>query len=352
MSGPLILARRVRWPRLLLLLAAIFVAAAISRHILFNQGPLAQAVDFGVFERASRDPAELVYRIQPAPFAYPPTALVIMKPLTIPGYWFWVVLSATVFAMSAMALSGRKAALSLLSPSAVKCLVHGQVAMLLCGLQFLGLIVPPLIGGILWGIAASVKPQLMLFAPLALLVRRDWLMFAGMSIGCLLMIAATFIFLDRSLWAGWYDAMINFNQIVQRGEMIRTISPASAAVEAGLPSLPFLIAGLALATVAVITTAPKAEGVQLVALVTAASLVASPYAHLYDAVALIPACVALMLRGRWIYAVPAGLIFIGTPHIMIASILFMLVATFIETRFKVTVEWPRRSLAPRSGCQK
>jgi hypothetical protein len=338
-AGRLSLAKRLSWARLLLLLVTMLVAVAISRHIIFNQGPLAQGVDFSVFKRASSDPVALVYR-NPPPFAYPPTALIIMKPLTVLGYWFWIGLSAVTFAISAIVLSGRNATLSFLSPPAVKCLVHGQVAMLLAGLQYIGLIVPPFLGGILWGIAASVKPQLLLFAPLALLVRRDWLMLAGMSIGCLLMVSASLIFLDPALWAGWFDALINFNQIVQRGEMIRTIAPASAAVSAGLPPLPFVIAGLVIGTAAILTSAPEAQGVHLVALVTAASLVSSPYAHIYDAVALIPACVALMMRGRWIYAVPAGLIFMGTPLITIASMLFILFATFIETRFKVSVGWP------------
>jgi hypothetical protein len=212
--------------------------------------------------------------------------------------------------------------------------------MLLAGLQFIGLIVPPLLGGILWGIAATVKPQLMFFAPLALLVRRDWMMFAGMSIGCLLMVAASLVVLDPSLWAGWLESLIDFNQIVQRGEMERTIAPASAAASAGLPSLPFVIAGLTLGTAAVVTCAPKLEGVHLVALITAASLLSSPYAHIYDAVALIPACVALMVQGRWVYAVPAVIIFMGTPLMTIGSMAFILFATFVETRFKITVGWP------------
>jgi hypothetical protein len=333
------LAQHTSWARLLLLLVVMLVAAAISRHILFNQGPLAQGVDFSVFERASNDPPELVYRDQPAPFAYPPTALIIMKPLTVLGYWFWIALSAVTFAVSAIVLSGRKATLSFISPSAVKCLVHGQLVMLLAGLQFIGLLVPPILGGVLWGVVATVKPQLMLFAPLALIVRRDWSMFAGMCIGCLLMVAASLIILDPSLWPQWYDALINFNQIVQRGEMVRPITPASAAASAGLPSIPFLIAGLAIGAAAIATSAPKAEGVYLVALITAASLLSSPYAHLYDAVGLIPACVVLMMRGRWVYAVPAGLIFMGTPLITIVSMVFILFAAFIETRFRVTVGW-------------
>lgn len=324
---------------MILLGFVLLVAVAIGQHVILNNGPPRYGIDFQVFERASNDPVSMVYQKHVAPFAYPPTALLLMKPLTAMGYWFWMGLSALAFAISIIMVSGKKiATLSLLSPAAIKGLVQGQSAMLLGAILFFGLRISPLLGGGLWGVAASVKPQLMLFAPLALLVRRSWLMLAGMAIGSALMVLASLIFLDPSLWLRWVEAMGDFNGIIRDGAMTKVVTPAGVAAVAGFPMLPFLIAGLVLGFAAVTFTAPKAEGVHLVALVTAASLVASPYAHSYDTIALIPACVALLLQGRWIYAAPAGIIFMGQSSSTMVAMVFILVAVSLETHFKFTFD--------------
>ena len=316
-------------------------AVAIDQHVILNNGPPRYGIDFQVFERASSDPVNMVYRNHVAPFAYPPTALIFMKPLTAMGYWFWIAISALAFAVSTIMISGRKiAALSFLSTPAVKGLIQGQSPMLLGAILFFGLRLTPLLGGGLWGVAASVKPQLMLFAPLALLVRRSWLMLAGMALGGALMVLASLTFLDPSLWLRWVEGMGNFNGMIGSGAMPKVVSPAGVAAAAGLPMLPFIVSGLALGTAAVTIAARKADDAQLIALVTAASLVASPYAHSYDTIALIPACVALLLRGRWIFAVPSGIIFMGLSSMTMVAMVFILVAVSIETRFNVTVDLP------------
>lgn len=302
-------------------------------------------IDFKVFERASSAPPDLVYQFQVAPFAYPPTALLLMKPLTAFGYWPWVGISALAFAISVAFLSGKKvAALSFLSPAAVKGLEQGQSPMLLGALLFCGLQLPPLFGGIVWGVAASVKPHMMLFAPLVLLVRRDWHMLLGMALGGLLMVVAALIALDTSLWVHWLDAMRQFNRLVSDGAMVRAVTPAGIAAVAGLPIAPFLLSGFALAMAAVIVGARRFEGELLIGLVIAASLVVSPYAHVYDMIALVPACTVLMLRGQWWAAIPAAMIFIGTP---------LLAMTGLMTGLMLVAAWPllekRRGTLPPPG---
>jgi hypothetical protein len=327
------------WARIIFLLLVLLAAVAIDQHVILNNGPPRYGIDFQVFERASSDTVELVYREHIAPFAYPPTALILMKPLSALGYWFWTVVSALAFCIPIIIILGRKiAALSLVSTAAIKGLVQGQVPMVLGSLLFFGLRTTPVLGGCLWGVAASVKPQLMLFAPVALLARRSWLMLAGMALGCALMILLSLIFLDPSLWQRWVGAMSNFNEIISGGDMPHVISPSGMAAVAGLPTLPFLIFGLVLGTAAVTIAATKAEGSHLVALVIAASLVASPYAHSYDTIAMIPACVALMLQGRWIYAIPCGIVFIGQSSTTAIALVFLLIALSIETHFKITFE--------------
>jgi hypothetical protein len=79
-----------------------------------------------------------------------------------------------------------------------------------------------------------------------------------------------------------------------------------------------------LGAAAVSFAAPKVEGAHLVGLVTASSIVATPYAHLYDETALIPACIMLMHKKAWIYILPAGLIFTGLLIPTTVSLVFLL----------------------------
>lgn len=316
--------------RVALLAIALLAALGFNLHNLIDLAPRDGGIDFQVFERASRDAADRVYQFQFGPFAYPPTALLLMKPLTALGYWGWIAISAFAFALSVAAVAGRRvASLSFFSPAAIKGLVHGQTPMLLGAMLFAGLRLPPFFGGILWGAAASVKPQLMLLAPLVFLVRRDWPILGGMAFGGLLMVAGTLVLLDISLWSYWIGAMPQFNRLVLDGAMIRGVTPAGIAAVAGLPMSPFLLSGLALGIAAIVVAARKVEGELLIGLVMAASLVASPYAHAYDTIALIPACVALLLRGSWWVAVPAAMIFVGTPFLTMIGLMAGLAAVIM-----------------------
>jgi hypothetical protein len=76
--------------------------------------------------------------------------------------------------------------------------------------------------------------------------------------------------------------------------------------------LPFLLGGIALACAAIVVAARYAEREMLVALIVAASLLASPYGHIHDTIALVPACILLLFRGRWLLAIPAALIVTGS----------------------------------------
>jgi len=314
-------------------IALVAIAAiAFSQHILIHNAPHGDlGIDFAVFQRAAHDPADLVYRSHKAPFAYPPTALVLMRPMTSFGYWFWVAASALLFVVSVALLAGKRvAALSLASPGLVKGLVQGQSAMLLGGLLFVGLRLSPLVGGSMWGVAAAIKPQMLLFAPVALIARREWTMLAGMALGFSLMVLASLLFFDPSLWSWWPQALSNFNDLIDQGALKRVISPAGWAAVRGFPTAPFVIAGLVLGVAVVAFAAPTVRDAHLVALITASSIVASPYAQPYDTTALIPACVMLLLNARWIYAIPAGLIFIGIPQMTVASLVFILVIVLVK----------------------
>jgi len=151
-----------------------------------------------------------------------------------------------------------------------------------------------------------------------------------MALGLSLMVLASILLFDPLLWWQWPQALNNFNDLIDQGALKRVVSPAGWAAERGLPTAPFVIAGLILGGAAVSFAAPKLEGAHLIALITASSIVASPYAQPYDTTALIPACLMLLVNARWIYAIPAGLIIIGIPQVTMPSLVFILVVVLVK----------------------
>jgi hypothetical protein len=97
-----------------------------------------------------------------------------------------------------------------------------------------------------------------------------------------------------SPWAEWISALPAFRQTLIDGDLLwLMISPAGMAEYWGLPPFPFWMLGGLAAVAAIVALAKRAEGFALVALITLASLIASPYAILTDLVAVVPFIAAL-----------------------------------------------------------
>ncbi|HXG80803.1 MAG TPA: glycosyltransferase family 87 protein, partial [Sphingomicrobium sp.] len=291
--------------RTLFLLAVLAVAAYLSARWIFGGERMPWPIDFQVFWRTGGRPITEAYADHGMPFVYPPTALFLFKPLSLlpflPAYFLWLGISAALFGIAVARTSGAKAAaLSFLSPAAAKGITLGQSPMLLGGALFASLELPPATKGALFGLVAAVKPQLVLFAPVAFIVRREWSALAGMAgAGALAVVASTVTF-GPDRWAEWLRALPHFHELVVRHNVLSyAISPAAHAEYLGLPPLPFLVAGAGIGLAAVMVMAKRVEGEMLIALIVAASLAATPYAHTHDSIALIPACIVLLQQGRW-----------------------------------------------------
>ena len=137
--------------------------------------------DFGVYWRAANEPVTAAYlpRLH-NPFPYPPTMLLWIQPLALVSKWpafvAWSGLSLVVFlAACRRYLDGRTILLALVSPAMFHCIATGQVSAALAGLLIYALSTPHRArAGIALAVIASIKPQLVLAAPLYLLVTRDW----------------------------------------------------------------------------------------------------------------------------------------------------------------------------------
>ncbi|MFL6770279.1 MAG: glycosyltransferase family 87 protein [Sphingomicrobium sp.] len=299
---------------LFVLLAGLGLAL---KHAYFF-GPMDLGMDFRVFQRAANWPLDQLYGDRSwLPFVYPPPAIPLFRLFGMlpAGFLIWSVVSVLAFCATVGAVSGKRVPiLALCSPAAIGGLILGQVPMILAAAMFGGLKLKPFLGGMLWGVAAIIKPQLVTLAPLALVVRKEWAMLGGMVAGASAASMVSVIIFGPGLWLEWLAALDHhLEELALSGAAIRAITPTGRAALVGLPILPFLLAGMAIATTAVIVAARKVEGELLIGLIVAASIVASPYAHAHDTIALIPACVVLLLRKPWWAAVPAAMVFVGTP---------------------------------------
>jgi hypothetical protein len=333
----------------------IFVAAVVAATVALNLMilpvvfPTFLGIDFDVFTRVMTTPTDQLYRNDgPMPFIYPPTAILPFMAIGwIPYAAFALVSAAALFAAVSAACDRKVAALALLSKAAFKGLQLGQIPMLLAAGLFGALRLPPFAGGLVWGLIASIKPQLMIFAPIALAVRRDWAMLGGMAAGAAISFVASVLTFGFASWWEWYSAINAFaDTSLMQGAVSKAITPAGVAVAAGYPAWPFLMVGGAVAALAVVLASKKVRGAELIALIVAASLAASPYGYIHDAMAIIPACVVLVLRARWSVALPGALIFFGTPIAAMAGLMWLLVMLALDGARR-----PRTIQALRQSCR-
>ena len=298
----------------IVLLAALGVSISVIIDSEFPRWP----VDFTVVWNTAQAPHSRVYAPSQLPFANPPSALLLFEPMgllpKIPAYFLFVGLSAAIFGLAATRLHGvRAAAASFISAAAYKGIMLGQSSLLLGGVLLAAAQLPSLVMGGLFGLVAMVKPQLVLLAPLAFIVRKDWSALGGMVLGCLTLFLASLALFGIQLWVDWLQSMPAFRQSVMTGTSLSfVIAPAGRAAFLGLPDLPFLLCGIALGCAAIIVAARRTEREMLVALIVGASLLASPYAHIHDTIAIIPACALLLFRGHWLAAIAAALIVTGS----------------------------------------
>lgn len=311
----------------LVLAASIYFAARWG----LASGRIHLPIDFHVFWLSGGRAPHEIYADHPMPFVYPPTALPLFKLVSllpfIPSYFVWITVSALLFGFGVMRVCGaRIAALSFFTPAATKGFLLGQSAMLLGGALYGAIRLSPIALGTVFGLVAAVKPQLVLFAPLAFLIRREWKTLIGMAGSYGLAVLVSLIAYGPAIWVDWVRAFPNFHNIIMRFNVLSmAITPAGRAEYLGLPPLPVLLGSAAIGVAAVVVMAKRVEGELLIALIAGASLAASPYAHTHDTMALIPACFALLLKGSWPMAIVAAMIITGTAALTPIGLLVGLV---------------------------
>jgi multidrug transporter EmrE-like cation transporter len=269
------------------------VFAAVHAHV--------KPADFYVFWDAARhtaapyDPAliaqlEAQLHITGAwPFVYPPTFLLLAWPfgqLPLPlAYPLWTGVSAALFIYAAAhLLKPRWAALALfIAPPVVLAISPGQTSLMVGAAMIGGWLLRdkrPALAGVLFALAACIKPQAMILAPVVLW--GHWRLVRWATITGLALVLASFVF-GPGLWLQWPRALADF----------RNIAPATDRVNpSALASSPWLTAALALVGLYIAWTWRDLTGL------VAGALCLTPYAHQYDLAPLAPVALAWLIERK------------------------------------------------------
>lgn len=248
------------------------------------------------------------------PFVHPPSTLPWFIPFGqmpfVPALLSWVALGLTAYFLAARQyLRGRGLLLLTISPLIWISAGTGQLSLLLGALLMTAVAVlptKPIVGGLLFGLAATVKPHVVLLVPLALVAAREWRALAAavmaggvIGLGCLAV-------QGQQLWIDWIEAAQLFPALIEAEGLAGSgITPSSLPMpDWAQPVVKALGALLGIGTVWITFRRTTDPANRLLALVVGC-LLASPYGRKYDLVALQPAAILLLLDkrgGPWSWA--------------------------------------------------
>lgn len=237
------------------------------------------------------------------PFVYPPSALLLFAPLaTLPlalAYAVWTMLTGGFFLWAA-----RRAGAPwwvALFPMIALAAVCGQITFLVGGLALLGLNLRerPILAGVLFGVAAMIKPQTLVLLPIGLLAIGSWRTIIAAGATAVVLFALSSLIWGPGLWLEWLSAIARFQrEVIPALPALREdqISVRTFLELMGLPgALAYLLAPVAVA-LAWSTFRRTPDPLLRATSAFGGSLLIAPYAMHYDAALLLPAIAALLAR--------------------------------------------------------
>lgn len=283
--------------------------------------------DFTVFYTAARVPLEVVYdtaRITaaqawsgvdgtaPRPFPYPPTFLFLLWPFgrlqVLPALAAWTGLGLTAYCVAGWRLIGRVWPLMLLSPTVLVGAITGQVTFLMGAALMAGVIWLPkraLLAGVVFGLAATIKPQVMVFVPFALIFAREWRAL-GAAVVAGTLVGLISLAVHQGLWLEWIAAVRGFNDLIMHEAWPAKISatPVGFIKSLGVENRYILGAVSVVSIVAALAIVYRAfredDPLQRYAALAIGYLLVAPYALWYELALLQPVAVVAMLDRRWL----------------------------------------------------
>jgi len=350
--------------RRLLMLALLVMFALLSAMVARNLTLQPAGVDFLAFWNGGRvalaDPARL-YDFQYLserqgldaadgvlrPYINPPSALLLVAPLSklpfLPAYLTLMLLSLGVMTTAAARIGAP--GWQLLLPTVAFAMFCGQLSPLIAGLVVLGLSFRerPAIAGLLFAIAASIKPQLLVLLPIALAAQGQWrtLLFTGGAGLAICALSAGLFGLQT--WIDWLEALPRFNRIVaEQGLLDTAITPYAKLAGLGLNGAwAYLLAPAVLWAVWTAFHRNVGWPDQLIALLGGALLI-SPYAMNYELALLAPAVAAYVARVRdrgWLAYAAAAAVYGLNISAGALSLIAVLILPLLGRRLQFTSDF-------------
>lgn len=301
-----------------------FLPMWAAPRLAWARGP-ALLTDMPAFAAALRDLVGLpqIFGV----WSYPPTALLLFAPASLPSYWtalaLWTVAGWLAYLGSAMALRrgrprGTELLLLALSPAAWLNMGTGQngafTAALLAG-GFAVLDRRPLLAGALFGLM-TFKPHIGIALAVALVALGAWRAIAAACLTAMALALCATLMVGTEAWVRYETVSVPYSAWVlaqsHGGQKLLLVSLTSALTQAGVAMGPALAMQAATAAVILVVLwlavrrTPDALG--RLALVAAATPLVSPYIWTYDLVGL-GAALALRFTAapsggqRWLCAI-------------------------------------------------
>ncbi|XUM24008.1 glycosyltransferase family 87 protein [Bradyrhizobium oligotrophicum S58] len=271
------------------------------------------------------------------PYPYPPTFLLALIPLgmlALPvAYVCWI---SVTFALYGLATLGRDwrslSGLALLAaPTTLINAITGQngflsAALLIGGLRLLAR--HPVIAGVLLGLLAY-KPQFVLLMPVVLLASRNWRAILSAIATTVIVVIITSAALDPWIWLEWivkfpsYQTQLQANQ-PSLDHMMPTVIAGLHALGAP-PPIGYLVQLLLSCCIVVMVWDAWRRGStqQAIALVAVGSIIATPYAMIYD-MPMVAAGIAIHWKARSDRGEPVAALEIGLVIALGACLLAMI----------------------------
>jgi hypothetical protein len=256
--------------------------------------------DYQVFWGISSVPLVRIYDHRV--FAYPPSALLLIRPFGWLPFWpsllAWSVTGMAAFFFAVRRIMRPSAiALGLATYAGVGVLLGGQISLFIGALLIAGLSVQnSRWRGIFLAAAAVIKPQSVLAAPIALIAERNWRALGwAVAAGCALLLLSLLVFgLDP--WLRWVSEMPKFHAYLgARGIDRMDVGVYGLARSFGLPGWTYMF-GIPLGiTTSWLVFRREAAIVDRYAAFAAATVLMSPYTLYYDLVGLTFACMTMLL---------------------------------------------------------
>jgi hypothetical protein len=281
-----------------------FISFWSAGHLVLTGHPAA-AYDIDLHRSVEQT---IVTRVGLLPFPYPPPFLILVTPFAlIPFRWAfvaWVAITAAFYAVTARRFAALPYAFA--NPPVLVDFMIGQTGFLTTGILLGGLaLLPnaPFAGGAMLGLLL-IKPQLAALLPIALIAGREWRAIAGGAASFTLAVVAAFLLYGMDSYRGFFAILPHYVGYMQHNSWnwVELASPFAFLRYVGVPAAPALVAQTVIALCAALATAVAwARGwPEKIAILSAATLLISPYLLTYDALLLIVPAAWFIKQKRWL----------------------------------------------------